>query len=203
MIPQHIKDQFPLLAQYGVNSKLRLAHFLAQVSHESGNFTKVEENLKYSDANRIALIFKNDVDTDDDRVVEPHEIEFAKKFVKNPVALANFVYANQNGNGDEASGDGWKYRGRGYIQLTGKSNYEAFGKFIQVGILSDPDLVATKYPLLSAAWFFNVNGINKISDLGSTIAVVTSVTKRVNGGTHGLTERFNLFSEYYKELNKA
>lgn len=200
MIPAHISSEFESLKRFGITGKLRLAHFLSQCHHESGGFKKVVENLKYSDVNRIALIFRNDVDTDDDRQVEPHEIEFAKRFVNNPEALANFVYANQNGNGDEASGDGWKYRGRGYLQLTGKDNYTALGKFLQVGLLTDPDLVATKYALISAAWFFHVNGINLRSDLGTSNAAVTAVTKKVNGGTHGLAERIELFKQYYSEL---
>lgn len=198
--PAHIYSQFESLTRFGITGKLRLAHFLSQCHHESGGFKKVEENLKYSDVNRIALIFRKDVDTDDDRVVEPHEIEFAKRYVNNPEALANFVYANQNGNGDESSGDGWKYKGRGYLQLTGKENYTKLGIFLQQGLLSEPDLVATKYALTSAAWFFHVNGVNRLSDLGTSNAAVTAVTKKVNGGTHGLAERIELFKQYYSEL---
>jgi len=104
------------------------------------------------------------------------------------------------GNGDEKSGEGFKYRGRGFIQLTGKSNYTAFGKAIGVDTVANPDLVATKYPLLSAAWFFHKNGLHKIADGGATDAVVTSVTKRVNGGTIGLPDRIKHFKEYYALL---
>lgn len=201
MIPEHIKSQFAALEKFGINTKLRLAHFLAQASHESMNFTRTVENLKYSNVNRIALIFKNDVDVDKDKVVELHEIEFAKKFVNNPVALANFVYANQNGNGDEASGDGWKHRGAGYIQLTGKKNQQDFFKFIGLPIDSDPLLISTTYALQSAAWFFNTRKLNEIADTGTDKSVVKAITLKVNGGLHGLDERTKLFKDYFAELN--
>ena len=104
------------------------------------------------------------------------------------------------GNGTEASGDGYKFRGRGYIQLTGKSNYTLFGKAIGEDICANPDLVSSKYALLSAAWFWSKNGLNTIADGGSEDSVVTSVTKRVNGGTNGLADRITHFKEYYNLL---
>jgi putative chitinase len=104
------------------------------------------------------------------------------------------------GNGNEASGEGYKFRGRGYIQLTGKENYTAFGKAIGEDILSNPDKVASTYALLSAAWFFSKNGLHKMADGGATDAVVTSITKRVNGGTIGLPDRIKHFKEYYHLL---
>jgi putative chitinase len=104
------------------------------------------------------------------------------------------------GNGDEASGEGFKFRGRGYIQLTGKTNYSAFDKTVEDDILATPDLVATKYPLLSAAWFWSKNGLNTIADGGSTDEVVTKATKRVNGGTIGLADRIKHFKEYHTLL---
>jgi putative chitinase len=104
------------------------------------------------------------------------------------------------GNGDEASGDGWKYRGAGFIQLTGKSNYAAFDKTVEDDILANPSLVATKYPLASAAWFFQTNGLWAICDKGADDATVTAVTKRVNGGTIGLADRIKHFKEYYSLL---
>jgi putative chitinase len=100
------------------------------------------------------------------------------------------------GNGDEASGDGFKFRGRGFIQLTGKYNYKEFSDFIGEDCVANPDLVATKYPLTSAAFFFNKNGLWSICDKGSTDDVVTMVTKRVNGGTHGLADRLAKFKVY-------
>ena len=110
------------------------------------------------------------------------------------------MYANQNGNGNEASGDGYKYCGRGYIQLTGKTNYAAFDKLVADDILASPGLVATKYPLMSAAFFFNTNGLWTICDKGSDDATVTSVSKRVNGGTIGLNERLKNFKKIYALL---
>jgi putative chitinase len=104
------------------------------------------------------------------------------------------------GNGAEASGDGYKFRGRGYIQLTGRDNYTAFGKSIGVDIPSNPDSVSTQYALLSAAWFFTKNNLHKMADGGAPAAVVTSITKRVNGGTIGLPDRIKHFKEYYSLL---
>ena len=104
------------------------------------------------------------------------------------------------GNGAEPTGDGYKFRGRGYIQLTGKDNYSSFAKAINEDVVANPDLVASKYPLASAAWFFHKNGLHKIADQGATDAVVTSVTKRVNGGTIGLADRIKHFKEYYSFL---
>ena len=104
------------------------------------------------------------------------------------------------GNGPEISGEGYKFRGRGYIQLTGKDNYTAFDAVVTENITENPDLVATKYPLMSAAWFFHKNGLHKIADEGATDEVVTKVTKRVNGGTIGLPDRIKHFKEYYNLL---
>jgi putative chitinase len=104
------------------------------------------------------------------------------------------------GNGPESTGEGFKFRGRGYIQLTGKENYTAFGKSINEDILSNPDKVATHYPLLSAAWFFSKNGLHKMADEGFSDTVVTKITKRVNGGTIGLADRIKHFKEYYSLL---
>jgi putative chitinase len=103
-------------------------------------------------------------------------------------------------NGSEASGDGYKFRGRGYIQLTGRDNYTQFGKAIGEDITSNPDVVASKYSLLSAAWFWSKNGLNKLADGGPTDSTVTSITKRVNGGTIGLADRIKHFKEYYHLL---
>jgi putative chitinase len=104
------------------------------------------------------------------------------------------------GNGPEASGEGYKFRGRGYIQLTGKENYTAFAKSIGEDTVANPDLVSSKYPLASAAWFFSKNGLNAIADKGANDATVTLVTKRVNGGTIGLVDRIKHFKEYYHLL---
>lgn len=189
-IPDAVISQLPdTIAKFELNTPLRLAHFLAQAGHESGGFKAVNENLNYG-AKGLLGIFKKYFPTE----------EKAKLYERKPEKIANLVYGSRMGNGPEASGEGWKFRGRGYIQLTGKDNYKAFDAVVAESIVDNPDLVATKYPLLSAAWFFHKNGLHKIADQGATDAVVTSVTKRVNGGTIGLPDRIKHFKEYYDLL---
>ena len=189
-IPDAVISQLPdTIAKFELNTALRLAHFLAQAGHESGGFKAVNENLNYG-AKGLLGIFKKYFPTE----------EKAKLYERKPEKIANLVYGSRMGNGPEASGEGWKFRGRGYIQLTGKDNYKAFDAVVAESIVDNPDLVATKYPLLSAAWFFHKNGLHKIADQGATDAVVTSVTKRVNGGTIGLPDRIKHFKEYYDLL---
>ena len=189
-IPDTVIAQIPgVVDKFEINTPLRLAHFLAQCGHESGGFKAVSENLNYGAAG-LQSIFK-----------KYFTAESAKEFERKPEKIANIVYANRMGNGNQASGEGYKFRGRGYIQLTGKDNYSAFDKTVEDDILASPDLVATKYPLLSAAWFFHKNGLHKIADEGATDAVVTKVTKRVNGGTIGLPDRIKHFNEYNNLLN--
>lgn len=189
-IPDAVLAQIPdTAAKFEINTPLRLAHFLAQCGHESGGFKLVQENLNYG-AKGLLGIFKKYFPTE----------EKAKLYERKPEKIANLVYGARMGNGPESSGDGYKFRGRGYIQLTGKDNYTAFGKAINEDIPANPDKVATDYPLLSAAWFFHKNGLHKIADGGATDAVVTSVTKRVNGGTIGLPDRIKHFKEYYDLL---
>lgn len=184
-IPDTVIAQIPgVLDKFEINTPLRLAHFLAQCGHESGGFKVVSENLNYGAAG-LQSIFK-----------KYFTAESAKEYQRKPEKIANIVYANRMGNGPQASGEGFKFRGRGYVQLTGKDNYSAFDKVVEDDILANPELVATKYPLLSAAWFFHKNGLHKIADEGATDAVVTKVTKRVNGGTIGLPDRIKHFNEY-------
>jgi putative chitinase len=114
--------------------------------------------------------------------------------------IASKVYGGRMGNGAEATKDGYKFRGRGYIQLTGKDNYTQFDKAVPEDILANPDLVATKYALMSAAWFFDKNKLWGICDKGADQSTVTAVTKRVNGGTIGLPDRIKHFNEYYNLL---
>lgn len=190
----HIPDAvLPLLdgvvKKFEINTPLRLAHFLAQCGHESGNFKAVRENLNYS-AEALVKIFPKYFPT----------IEVAMLYAKQPEKIANKVYANRMGNGDEASGEGFKFRGRGYIQLTGKQNYTLFGQAISQDLVANPDRVATEFPLLSAAWFFHKNGLHKIADEGADDIVVTKITKRVNGGTIGLADRTKHFKEYFSIL---
>ena len=189
-IPDSVIAQIPSIeTKFEINTPLRLAHFLAQCGHESGGFKVVKENLNYG-AKGLRSIFGKYFPTD----------ALALAYERKPEKIANKVYANRMLNGDEASGDGYKFFGRGYIQLTGKENYTNFGKAIGVDLTATPDLVATQYPLLSAAWFFHKNGLHKLADAGATEAAVTSVTKRVNGGVIGLADRIKHFNEYYNLL---
>ena len=189
-IPDAVIQMIPdTAAKFGINTPLRLAHFLAQCGHESGGFRATQENLNYS-AKGLNGIFKKYFPTE----------ASAAAYARNPQKIANKVYGGRMGNGLEASGEGYKFRGRGYIQLTGKDNYTAFGKAIGEDILANPDKVASTYALLSAAWFFSKNGLHKMADGGATDAVVTSITKRVNGGTIGLADRIKHFKEYYHLL---
>jgi putative chitinase len=189
-VPDSVITQLPdTMVKFELNTPLRLAHFLAQAGHESGGFKAVTENLNYG-AKGLRGIFGKYFPTD------AKALEYERK----PEKIANLVYGNRMGNGAETTGEGFKFRGRGYIQLTGKANYEAFDKVVSEDLISNPDLVSTKYPLLSAAWFFHKNGLHKIADEGSTEAVVTKVTKRVNGGTIGLADRLKHFNKYYNLL---
>ena len=185
-LPQAVLNELPLVMEkFGISNPTRLAHFLSQVAHESGNFKFVNENLKYSSKGLMA-IFKKYFPTE----------ALATAFERKPEKIANKVYANRMGNGNEASGEGYKFRGRGYIQLTGKDNYKAFSDFIGEDCVANPDLVATKYPLTSAAFFFHKNKLWDICDKGHSHDIVTAVTKRVNGGTIGLDDRIKHFEEY-------
>ena len=186
-VPDSVIAMLPdTMAKFEINTPLRLSHFLAQAGHESGNFRLVKENLNYS-AKGLMGIFKKYFPTE----------ALAKSYERKPEKIANKVYGGRMGNGDEASGDGAKFCGRGYIQLTGKTNYQAFFKSMELDVNSDPTLVATKYALASAAWFWSKNGLNKLADGGATETVVTSITKRVNGGTIGLDDRIKHFKEFY------
>ena len=189
-IPDAVIQMIPdTAAKFQINTPLRLAHFLAQCGHESGGFRATQENLNYS-AKGLNGIFKKYFPTE----------AAATPYARQPQKIANKVYANRMSNGDEASGDGYKFRGRGYIQLTGRANYTLFGKAIGEDVTGNPDVVSGKYALLSAAWFWSNNGLNKLADGGSTDAVVTSITKRVNGGTIGLADRIKHFKEYFHLL---
>ena len=190
-IPDAVIAMIPdTAAKFQINTPLRLAHFLAQCGHESGGFRLTKENLNYS-AKGLMGIFKKYFPTE----------ALAKSYERQPAKIANKVYGGRMGNGPESSGEGAKYCGRGYIQLTGKDNYIAFGKSIGVDMTVNPDLVSSQYSLLSAAWFFSKNGLHKMADEGSTDAVVTKITKRVNGGTIGLADRIKHFKEYYHLLS--
>ena len=188
-VPDAVIAQIPETAKkFNITNPLRLAHFLAQCGHESGGFKSVSENLNYS-ADGLKKIFGK---------YFPGNLN--ESYAKQPEKIASRVYGSRMGNGDESTGEGFKFRGRGYIQLTGKQNYTNFAKFIGEDTVSNPDLVATKYPLASAAFFFDSNKLWSICDKGSDVATVTAVTKRVNGGTIGLPDRIKHFNEYYNLL---
>lgn len=196
VIPNQVINELDIIFdKYEINTLLRISHFLAQCAHESGNFSVKQENLNYS-AKRLQEVFGKYFTTHAKALL----------YERKPVKIASLVYGNRMGNGDEQSIEGYKYRGRGYIQLTGKNNYLLFDKSLnetglEVDIIGNPDLVATTYPLISAAWFFNKNNLNEIADLGGTKEIITRVTKKVNGGTHGLESRISYFNKFYKKLN--
>lgn len=185
-LPTILQGEIPVLIEkYSINTSLRLSHFLAQCASESGNFTIVRENLNYSTSNLLNT-FKKYFKT----------LSEAADYARQPERIANKVYANRMGNGNEQSGDGWKFRGRGYIQLTGHDNYAALSKAIGEDLITTPDIVATKYPLLSAAWFWNKNGLNRIADTDN----IEAVTKVVNGGRNGIDDRKKYLLKYKEVL---
>ena len=147
---------------------------------------KISENLNYSDKG-LNGIFKKYFPT----------IASTAGYARKPEKIANKVYANRMGNGPESSGDGYKFRGRGPIQLTGKDNYTAFSQSIKrPDVLTNPDIVATELAFESALWFFNKNGLFAIADKGVTDAVIGQITRRVNGGTHGLDDRIKKTKQF-------
>ena len=168
------------MALFDISTPQRQSIFLGQAMVESVNLSVMEENLRYSDPKRIATIFKTGFDLDRDGQVDPEEIEFAKGFVRKPKELANRAYANRNGNGDEASGDGWLYRGRGIFMITGKENYvkASIGVGLGAVYVHNPDLVAMPSDAcLTAAWFYNNKGCNQLADLGN----IDACTRLING----------------------
>jgi putative chitinase len=168
----------------------RAAHFFAQTAHESGNFKAFSENLNYGAAG-LTGIFKKYFPT----------TEKALLYERKPEKIANLVYASRMGNGDEASGDGFKFRGRGALQLTGKDNYKVFSEYLKKPeIMTNPDLVATEYAFESAIFFFDRNKLWDICDKGVNKDTILALTKRINGGTHGLADREEKTLKYYGYL---
>ena len=176
----------PALQKYEITSKARMASFLAQTGHESGHFNTLVENLNYS-ASRLMAVWPKRFPT----------LEFASVYAKNPEKLGNFVYANRIGNGPEGSGDGYNFRGRGLIQLTGRSNYAAAAKVLLVDLISNPDaLFERPVAAMASAWFWASHGLNALADDktdDNDLEDFTEITRRINGGTSGLKERFELF----------
>ena len=177
--------------QYFKMSPVRAVHFFAQVAHETGGFKVFTENLNYS-ADGLTKIFKKYFAT----------LEAATPYARNPEKIANKVYGGRMGNGSEASGDGWRYRGRGAIQLTGKDNYERFAKHAnRSDVLANPDIVATELSFDSAIFFFDTNKLWDICDKGINEAAIVALTKKINGGTHGLDDRKSKTLKYASYLN--
>lgn len=183
----------PALAKFEINSKARIASFLAQTGHESGQFNTLIENLNYSAA-RLMVVWPKRFPS----------LAFAMKYERNPEKLANLVYANRIGNGNEASGDGFKYRGRGLIQLTGRSNYVAASTVLGFDLIKRPDdLLTPKIAALSAAWFWASHGLNALADDktdDNDLEDFATITKIINGGTAGLKERLELFNNIERVL---
>jgi putative chitinase len=166
------------------------AHFFGQTAHETGGFKAFSENLNYSSKGLMTTFKKYFADA-----------AVASRYERKAENIANRVYASRMGNGDEASGDGWKYRGRGALQLTGKSNYEAFAKWLgKPELLDSPDAVATEYAFDSARFFFDRNKLWAICDKGVNDEAILALTKRINGGTHGLEDRATRTKQYYNWL---
>jgi putative chitinase len=173
--------------EYYKLTPVRAAHFFAQTAHETGGFKLFTENLNYS-ADGLQKIFGK---------YFPGNLE--ESYTRQPEKIANRVYGSRMGNGDEKSGDGWKFRGRGALQLTGKDNYTAFAQYLQKPeIMTTPDLVATTYSFESAMFFFDKNKLWSICDQGINDAAILALTKRINGGTHGLEDRNAKTKKYYE-----
>ena len=166
-----------VMKQFNITNSFRLTHFLAQVAHESGNFRFVRENLNYSTEGLLKVFPKY------------FDRNTAPLYARRPQAIANMVYNGRMGN-TLKSNDGWNFRGAGFLQLTGRTNFKAFSDFIgDPKIMDDPSLVATKYPLTSAAWFFDKRGLWNICDEGVDLATIRKVTRVVNGGFNGISDR--------------
>lgn len=171
-----------LLDSYDINTPLRLAHFFAQIEHES-HLKPVAENLNYS-SNGLLKTFR-----------KYFTVEQAKRYERKPQMIANRVYADRMGNGSESSGDGWKYRGRGFIQITGKYNYILLSKDTRIDYVNNPDMLLNEADaMISACWYWNKNNINIYADKDD----INAVTKAINGVYNGLDDRKLLLNKYKK-----
>lgn len=187
---------------WNISTNESLAHFLGQLSHETGDFKISLENLNYS-AKRMLEIFKSDFDINRDKWLSPQEKEKVKELIGNPIKIANFVYSNQGGNGDEASGDGYKYRGAGATQLTLKNNYKAFQKWKKLDKTPTAEELATKYYWDTALFFFETNKLWKFTER-MDIESITKLSKAINLGNpnskvepNGIKDRIEKTKYYY------
>ena len=189
LLPPNIFAELPeILSKFQINTPLRLAHFLGQASYESAHFTKFEENLNYSAIGLLATFPTH------------FTKESSNLYARQPIKIANHIYQNRGGNRDENSGDGWKFRGRGAFQITLMNNYKEFGKYVSEDIVVNPDLVKSKFALMSAAWFWNTHNLNHVADTGGVNAC-TAITRVINGGANGLMARIAEFNKFYHLLN--
>lgn len=176
----HLKYK-SLLDNYGVNTPTRLAHFFAQIEHES-NLKPISENLNYSAVGLMTTFKKYFPD-----------LKTAKEYERSPERIANRVYANRMGNGSESSGEGWKYRGRGFIQITGKDNYTILSKYTRIDYLNNPDLLLNEADsMISALWYWNRIKANELADKGD----IKEITRKINGGFNGLSDRINKLQKW-------
>ena len=173
------------LKRYKITNPIWLAHFFSQTAHESDNFKCVFENLNYS-ADALLRVFP--------KYFKNKSI--ANEYAYRPLMIGSRVYADRMGNGSERSQEGFKFRGRGYLQLSGKNNYKIFSDFISQDCVDNPDLVAYEYPIDNAIWFFNYNNLWTICDRGSSDSVVLELTQKINGGTNGLQDRLIKFKMF-------
>lgn len=184
----------PAFQKYEIETPDRIASFLAQTGYESGQYNRIEENLNCSTAARLTKVWPKRF---------PDEAS-AMPYVNNPQGLANLVYANRMGNGDAQSNDGFRYRGRGIIQLTGRSNYDSAGDAMGVNLLETPELLSDpKWAALSAGWYWQSRGLNELADdrtHDDDLEDFARITRRINGGLVGLKDRFALFKQVYAEL---
>lgn len=179
------------LRRFSLTTPTRQSAFLAQTAHESAGFTRLTENLNYS-ATGLATTWPGRF-----RGADGQPNALARALHRRPEAIANVVYANRMGNGPEAYGDGWRYRGRGLLQITGRAQYQRCGAALGLPLVEQPDLLAQPEPaVLSAAWFWQVNGLNELADAGD----FETITRRINGGLNGLAERRALWAKFREAL---
>lgn len=185
ILTQWVEPLNKTIQRYQIDTRLRASAFIAQTGHESGELTAITENLNYS-ADALLRVFGKYFSADQ-----------AKLYARNPAKIANRVYANRMGNGPESSGDGWKFRGRGLIQVTGKNNYSALAKSLNMTIDETIAYLETKEgAAMSAGWFWSTNGLNVLADANR----FTDLTKRINGGTNGIAHRKALWNRALKVI---
>ena len=180
------------MERFRITTPVRQAAFIAQVGHESAHLTKLSESLYYKDPERVAQLFKYGFDLNRNGRVDPAEVEAAKGYLRNSEKLANRVYGGRMGNGSEASGDGYRYRGRGLIGITGRDMYRLCGKALELPLLEHPELLEQpQYAALSAAWYWWDRGLNARADAG----LFDQISRAVNGGDNGRDDRRELWAK--------